>query len=115
MDDWKNLLLGSFVSDRYYKVITEAAMLDYLLDSGQMNPELIILSDAAGQFHLKRNASCWVHAERILTAIIPESDLVVQAKEKKLKQFWLLYRYIKSKRNKPNFTKTCRERVNCVF
>lgn len=115
IDDWKNLLLSSFVKESHYKPMTEAAMLGYMLESNRINPELIILSDAAGQFNLHRNAACWVHAERILTAIIPESEIVAQAKDKKLHQFWLLYRYINAKRKKPNFAKTLRERVDCIF
>ena len=115
VDDWQNLLLGSFIKESNYKSITEAAMLGYMAHNKRINPELIILSDAAGQFNLQRNAACWVHAERILTGIIPDSERVTRVKDKKLKQFWMLYRYINAKRHKPQFAKILRCRVEAVF
>ncbi len=62
--------------------MTEAAMLGYRFYSKWLNPKLIILSDAEDEFKLQRNAACWVYAERILTAVIPESEFIAHLKDK---------------------------------
>jgi hypothetical protein len=87
------LRCGSFnqTSD---KLLLEAAMIGHLSEA-VFPPKLVILSDEAKQFDLGRNAACWVHAERKLTKILPKNERQISQKDKKLKQFWKLYRTLK--------------------
>jgi hypothetical protein len=48
---------------RHVRIATEGALLGAVTASG-INPELVIISDDAGQFHVLDHALCWVHAER---------------------------------------------------
>jgi hypothetical protein len=114
-DDWNNMLITSYISRSNYQTFTEAAMLGYLNYKERLNPDLIVLSDNAGQFKIGNNAACWVHAERILTAIIARDEHLKSLKEYKLKQFWLLYRYIDVKRNKATRYPHIRRRAEWLF
>src|SRR5207249_1517075 len=50
---------------RVVRITTEGALLGSLIAQG-LSPELIVLSDGAGQFTILVHAACWVHAERPL-------------------------------------------------
>jgi len=115
LDDWNNFLKSSTLKNTHYSRFTEAAMLGYLQQTDSINPQLIILSDAAGQFKVMKNAACWVHAERILTAIIPKTEEDIRLKERKLRYFWGLYHYIKKRRRTRWFQENGIQRVNAVF
>ena len=58
---------------RHVKIATEGALLGSLIAHG-VSPELVVLSDGAGQYDLLVHAACWLHAERPLARLIPYSD-----------------------------------------
>jgi hypothetical protein len=62
---------------------------------------LVILSDGAEQYDLLVHAACWVHAERLLTRLIPSSEEHVAAIGKVRKQIWELYQDLKAYRQQP--------------
>jgi hypothetical protein len=77
------------------RLATEAALLGSVLAQG-VSPELVIVSDDAGQFQVLRNARCWIHAERAfdqLLALTPEQQAAVAQVRA---QFWELYRDLKA-------------------
>ena len=44
-------------------------------------PQLVILSDDAGQFNVWQHALCWIHAERVFRRILPLNEHNAQALE----------------------------------
>jgi hypothetical protein len=85
---------------RLVRLATEGALLGSLIEHG-VSPELVVLSDGAGQFDVLVHASCWLHAERPLARMIPfcEAHRVVIARVRH--QIWELYQDLKAYRAKP--------------
>jgi hypothetical protein len=67
---WHSLLerLG-IENKRHVRIATEGALLGAVAAAG-IHPELIIISDDAGQFHVLDHALCWIHAERGLHKLV---------------------------------------------
>ncbi len=59
--------------ERHVRIATEGALLGSLIAHG-VSPELVVLSDGAGQFDVLVHASCWLHAERPLARMVPYND-----------------------------------------
>lgn len=73
--DWENNLKTLGITDsRHIRIATEGALIGGILENG-FNPDLVILSDDAGQFNILLHALCWVHAERTIHKIIPFTDV----------------------------------------
>lgn len=87
-------------SERSVRIATEGALLGQVIAQG-VAPDLVILSDAAGQFDLLRHAACWVHAERPLARAIPYNETHRQALEQVRDQIWDYYQALKAYREKP--------------
>lgn len=97
-NEWLTYLHCQPYSKGSYKTLTEAAMIGYL-SQDIFRENLLILSDEAKQFDINSNAACWVHAERKLTNVIPEGIEQTRFKERKLNQFWRLYKALKLERS----------------
>jgi len=98
---WQAHLRASGVTAaRPVRITTEGALLGSLIEHG-VSPELVVLSDGAGQFDVLVHASCWLHAERPLARMIPfcEAHRVVIAGVRH--QIWELYQDLKAYRAKP--------------
>lgn len=96
-------LWDTFLSDKgivqdknphVYKQITEAALIQGLVENG-FNTDIIVHSDDAGQFRLFVHSLCWKHAERPLLKIICYTDYQRQILDQRLKDFWGLYKDLK--------------------
>jgi hypothetical protein len=87
-------------AERAIRVATEGALLGCLIEQG-VAPELVILSDGAGQFDLLLHASCWVHAERPLTRLVPFGEEHRQAIAWVQDLLWELYKDLKLYRQHP--------------
>jgi hypothetical protein len=85
---------------RVVRIVTEGALLGSLIDHG-VSPDLVVLSDGAGQFNLLVHAACWVHAERPLTRMIPHNEQHRLAIEQVQQQIWELYQDLKAYRQQP--------------
>jgi Transposase IS66 family len=98
---WQDRLrqLG-ITTPRHVKIATEGALLGSLIAHG-VSPELVVLSDGAGQYDLLVHAACWLHAERPLARLIPYSDEHREAIAKVRGQIWELYRDLKGYRQRP--------------
>ena len=87
---------------RHIKIATEGALLGGAIEAG-LNPELIILSDDAGQFNvpLLIHALCWVHAIRHIKKLVPPTEKARLAQEKALEDVHALYQLLKLYRDQP--------------
>jgi phage shock protein A len=85
---------------RHVRITTEGALLGSLIAHG-VSPELVVLSDGAGQFNILVHAACWVHAERPLTRMIPHNEQHRLAIEQVQQQIWELYQDLKAYRQQP--------------
>ncbi len=87
-------------SDRHVRIATEGALLGAVLSHG-INPDLVIVSDDAGQFNVLLHALCWIHTERLLAKLVGFNDAQRKDLEKTRKAVWKLYRDIKAYQKKP--------------
>jgi hypothetical protein len=94
--------LGScaIASERHVQIATEGALLGSVLEHG-VPPELVIISDDAGQFCLMQHALCWIHAERTIKKLVGYTDEQRAALEKVLSELWELYRDLKAYKQEP--------------
>ena len=94
---WELYLQELGLNERCRRIITEGALVANLLMQDNF-PELVIMSDDAGQFNITgfMNALCWVHAERNINKIIPFTDDNRQAQELVRDQIWRLYQDLKA-------------------
>jgi hypothetical protein len=84
-------------TERHIRIATEGALVASLLCHG-VSPELVILSDDAGQFNIAGflNALCWIHAERTIHTLLPFSDANREAQETVRDQIWQFYQDLKA-------------------
>ena len=76
-EEWENHLQGLGITQkRHIQIATEGVLIGSVLEHG-FNPDMVIMSDDAGQFAIKSllHALCWVHAERTIRKVIPYSSL----------------------------------------
>jgi hypothetical protein len=100
-DAWHGRLreLG-ITSVRHVRIASEGALLGSLIAHG-VSPELVILSDGAGQYDVLAHAACWIHAERPLARLIPYSEEHRTALARVRGQIWDLYQDLKAYRQQP--------------
>jgi hypothetical protein len=101
---------------RHVKIATEGALLASIVSHG-INPNLVILSDDAGQFDVLLHALCWIHAERLLAKLIGFSDEQRTALETKRSEVWDLYRILKVYKDEPTpeLRTEIEERFDAIF
>src|SRR5215472_13232605 len=85
---------------RHVRIASEGALLGSLITHG-VSPELVILSDGAGQYDVLAHAACWIHAERPLARMIPYSEEHRAAIAKVRGQIWELDQDVKGYRQRP--------------
>jgi hypothetical protein len=85
---------------RHVQIATEGTLLGSVL-SHEIAPDLVILSDDAGQFNVLRHALCWVHAERTIHKLLPFSEDQREAVETVRGQIWELYQDLKAYQQAP--------------
>jgi hypothetical protein len=98
---WEEFLKHRGITgERHVRIATEGALLGALLRH-EINPDLVIVSDDAGQFNVLLHALCWIHAERILAKLVGFNA----TQRKELRQIrtavWKLYRDLKAYQKKP--------------
>jgi Transposase IS66 family len=94
------LVEQGLTTERLVRIATEGALLGCLIEQG-VSPELVVLSDGAGQFNVLVHAACWVHAERPLTRMVPYSAGHRLAIERVQILLWELYKDLKRYRQHP--------------
>lgn len=88
-------------SERHRRIATEGALLGGLIEKG-FSPELVIVSDGAGQFAILLHGLCWVHAERLVHKLIPLNEQHRQDQERVRGEIWGLYADLKAYRRHPD-------------
>jgi len=90
---------------RHIRIATEGALLGSILEQGTIHPDLIIVSDDAGQFHVLRHGLCWIHAERSIHKLVGFNDAQRNALEEIRTQIWEFYRELRIYKQTPCKTK----------
>jgi hypothetical protein len=99
---WQAYLSEQQVTDpRHVRIATEGVLLGSLIAHG-VSPELMVLSDGAGQFDVFVHALCWLHVERPLARLVPHNEKHRQAIEKIRQGIWELYAGLKAYRETPD-------------
>lgn len=86
---------------RHRRIATEGALLGTLVACG-FPPDLVIISDDAGQFNVLLHALCWVHAERIFQRIVPLNGRHTKALDWVQTQIWDIYADLKCYKQAPD-------------
>ncbi len=101
-EEWEAVLvILDICAEHHVRAVTEGALLGSLFENG-LNPELIIVSDDAGQFNVLVHALCWVHAERNIAKLLGFNDSQRAILETVRTQIWTLYRDLKSYQKAPD-------------
>ncbi len=88
----------------HVRIATEGAMLGTVLDHG-VNPELVIVSDDAGQFNVLLHALCWIHAERTIRKLVGVNEEQRAALENTRTLIWDFYEALKGYKEAPGEAK----------
>ena len=105
--EWKAFLesLG-FTGTRHIRIATEGALLGSILGHRSTHPDLVVLSDDAGQFDFLLHGLCWIHAERAIHKLTGFNDEQRKALGSIRTQIWDFYCQLKVYRDRPDtFTK----------
>jgi hypothetical protein len=99
---WEQFLKRKGIcSETDQRTATEAALLGSAIAHG-LNPDMIILSDAAKQFMILIHALCWIHEERHYRKFIAlteeERDLIAGIRD----LIWDLYEILKEYKKNPS-------------
>ena len=110
---WEEALRSlAITGKRHVRIATEGALLGSVLQ-GEINADLAIVSDDAGQFRILVHALCWIHAERNLAKLVGFNDEQRAALEMVRTQVWDLYRDLKAYKLEP--TAALKEQLDARF
>ena len=99
---WKAFLNSlDFTNNRHVRIATEGALLGTILEHGVIHPDLVILSDDAGQFDVLLHALCWIHAERSINKLVGFNDSQRNALEEIRTRIWEFYGELKIYKQTP--------------
>jgi len=87
--------------EQHIRIITEGALIGSIIENG-FNPDMVIVSDDAGQFNVLIHALCWVHAERLINKLIGLTDEQKQAVASVRSEIWDLYASLKEFKENPD-------------
>jgi hypothetical protein len=90
-----------FNAQRHIRIATEGAMLGGIVEEGLIHPELVIVSDDAGQFAILLHALCWIHAERTIQKLVGFNDAQQEAVEQIRSRIWDDYGELKAYKQAP--------------
>ena len=76
-----------------------------VLEHGALNPDLVIVSDDAGQFDILVHALCWIHAERSIRKLVGFNDAQREAVAEVRSKVWEFYRDLRAYKQKPHSRK----------
>jgi len=100
-EEWESTLqeLG-IISERHVRIATESALFGSILEHG-LNPDIVIISDDAGQFNVFLHALCWIHAERTINKVVGINDKQREAIEDIRTRIWDFYDELKLYKENP--------------
>ena len=85
---------------RHSRIATEGTLLGTLFACG-FPPDLVIISDDAGQFNVLAHALCWIHANRVFQRIVPLNVIHAQELNWVHTQIWEIYADLKQYKRNP--------------
>ena len=92
---WKEHLEKlKITNQRHTRIATEGALLG-TLESAGLPPDLVIISDDAGQFNILIHALCWIHANRAFERMVPLNETHVEELDWVHTQIWAIYADLK--------------------
>lgn len=86
---------------RHVRIATEGALLGGVLAHG-VSPELVVVSDDAGQFDVLLHALCWIHAERVFVKLVGFNDAQREALDGVRTEIWEIYAELKAYKKAPD-------------
>ncbi len=89
------------VGARVRQIVAEGALLGSVIHH-DIAPDLVIVSDDAGQFNILLHALCWIHAERSLDNIVAHTEQERQDLESIQEELWQVYRELKAYKDAPD-------------
>lgn len=103
-------------SQKHIKTVTEGALIASVL-SHDVNPDLAVVSDDAGQFNVLLHGLCWIHAERLLAKLHGFTDHRHAILERKLHEVWAFYQKLKAYKAAPSKQKrrTIEKKFDAIF
>jgi hypothetical protein len=116
--EWKAILESlRFTKERHIRIATEGALLGSIVEHGTLNPDLVILSDDAGQFAILLHALCWIHSDRGLNKLIGFNDAQRKAVDDARTRLWEFYQDLKAYKQAPSPEKKTelKERFDQIF
>ena len=103
-DEWEFFLkMIGIRNEKHVRIVTEGALIGSIL-SHDINKDIVIVSDDAGQFEVFAllHALCWIHAERKINEIIPINDYQSKIIKDIRDKFWKLYAGLKEYKKFPD-------------
>jgi transposase IS66 family protein len=98
---WQQFLKSKkIVSEKDQRIATESALLGSAIFHG-LKPNMLIMSDAAGQFRILIHALCWIHEERHYRKFISLSEDELILINGIRDAIWNLYEQLKEYKNTP--------------
>jgi len=99
-DVWKKHLAQlNITNNRHIRIATEGVLLG-TLSTGGFPPDLVIISDDAGQFNVLLHALCWIHADRVFQRIVPVCDKHAEKLEWVHSEIWDIFSNLKQYKEK---------------
>jgi len=112
-DEWDAYLQQLKITNtRHVRIATEGALLGTLSSIG-FPPDLVIISDDAGQFNVLQHALCWVHADRVFQRIVPLNDKHAEELDWVHTQIWEIF--FKLKQYKQTQTSVLKMEITTQF
>lgn len=88
-------------SGLHVRLSTEAALMGALMAT-DINPDIVVLSDDAGQFNIFKHALCWIHAERLIKKLEPINDSFALEQKQARSGIWDLYNKLEAYKASPS-------------
>jgi hypothetical protein len=99
-EEWKTFLQQlKITNNRHVRIATEGALIGTLSARG-FPPDLVIISDDAGQFNVLLHALCWIHADRVFQRIVPMNDRHAKELDWVHSQIWEIFSELKQYKQK---------------
>jgi len=97
---WKTHLAQlNITNNRHIRIATEGVLLG-TLSAGGFPPDLVVISDDAGQFNVLLHALCWIHADRVFQRIVPVCDKHAEKLEWVHSEIWDIFSNLKQYKEK---------------
>ena len=103
--EWQAALSSlGITAKRHLRIATEGALLGSVLAHG-INPQLVVVSDDAGQFDVLCHALCWIHAERTINKLVGFNAEQRRGVANVRAEIWDLYQMLKAYKHTPSEAK----------